>query len=404
MAQARIGRRALPDRPDLNHLKHQSRDLLKRGDAASLSDAQFQIARSYGFPSWPRLKTFVDSFQEIAQLKAAIDSNDVQSVIATMSANPALHSAPLGYGKNGPLTWVAECRVPWEPPRPERLKMAAWMIEHGSDVHQGGDGPLMRAALVDERMPMMELLVSYGADVNARWGGYFPIIFAPCETLEPASLAWLLQHGADPNSTGGRTGALRTALDYVISTYSRSPNLTRCIDILRAAGGETRYRIRPVLDVMCDRVDDVRAQIDAAPDLVHRRFPELEFGSTGRRRLSLAGAALIHVAAEYGAVRSAALLLDRGADVDTRAEVDANGVGGQTPIFHAVTQFDDFGYDVATLLIDRGADLATRATVPGDYDREHDVVVATPLGYALRFPGERNDKTIALLRSRGAAE
>jgi hypothetical protein len=25
--------------------------------------------------------------------------------------------------------------------------MATWMIEQGSDVHQGGDGPLMRAAL-----------------------------------------------------------------------------------------------------------------------------------------------------------------------------------------------------------------------------------------------------------------
>ena len=50
------------------------------------------------------------------------------------------------------------------------------MIENGSDVHQGGDGPLMRAALNDSRIPMMELLVSHGADVNARWHGHFPII------------------------------------------------------------------------------------------------------------------------------------------------------------------------------------------------------------------------------------
>jgi hypothetical protein len=44
--------------------------------------------------------------------------------------------------------------------------MAKWMIENGSDVHQGGDGPLMRAALKGNRIPMMELLVSHGADVK----------------------------------------------------------------------------------------------------------------------------------------------------------------------------------------------------------------------------------------------
>jgi hypothetical protein len=69
--------------------------------------------------------------------------------------------------------------MPWEPPSHVRLAIAEWMINHGSDVHQGGDGPLMRAALNAYRIPMMELLVSHGADVNALWHGHFPIIFAP---------------------------------------------------------------------------------------------------------------------------------------------------------------------------------------------------------------------------------
>ena len=47
------------------------------------------------------------------------------------------------------------------------------MIDNGSDVHQGGDGPLMRAALLGHRIPMMEFLVSRGANVNALWNGYF---------------------------------------------------------------------------------------------------------------------------------------------------------------------------------------------------------------------------------------
>jgi 23S rRNA (cytidine1920-2'-O)/16S rRNA (cytidine1409-2'-O)-methyltransferase len=61
--------------------------------------------------------------------------------------DPELHRAPLGYGKDGPLTWAAECRVPWEPPGAARLAMVQWMIDNGSDIHRGGDAPLMRAAL-----------------------------------------------------------------------------------------------------------------------------------------------------------------------------------------------------------------------------------------------------------------
>src|SRR5262252_2461548 len=251
--------RSLPDHPNLRHLKDQAKDLLKTGRVNSLAEAQFEIARLYGFASWPKLKAHVDSLEEIGQLKQAIDSNDLKRVKAMMTASPALHQAPLGYNKNGPLTWVAECRVPWEAPSSVRLAMAEWMIDNGSDVHQGGDGPLMRAALVGQRIPMMELLVRRGADVNALWNGYFPILFAPCETVEPASLKWLLDHGADPNcSKLNEIGSARkyqgTALDQVIVSYNRSPQLGACIDILVTAGGTTIYNLPPVIDVLRGRV------------------------------------------------------------------------------------------------------------------------------------------------------
>src|SRR6266567_3010410 len=129
--------RALPDRPNLRHLKDQAKDLLKAGNARSLSDAQLQIARQYGFPSWPKLKAHVDSLEEAGQLKDAIDRNDLSLVQSMMLRNPALHKAPLGYAKDGPLTWVAECRIPWRSPTSARLAMAQWMIENGSDVQQG---------------------------------------------------------------------------------------------------------------------------------------------------------------------------------------------------------------------------------------------------------------------------
>jgi ankyrin repeat protein len=402
--------RPLPDRPNLRHLKDQAKDLLKTGAAASLADAQFRIARLYGFASWPKLKAHVDSLEELGQLKQAIDTNDITRVKTMMARNPALHSAPLGYGKDGPLTWVAECRVPWEPPSPVRLAMAEWMMTHGSDVHQGGDGPLMRAALNSYRIPMMELLVAHGADVNAMWHGHFPIVFAPCESTDAAALKWLLDHGANPNLRDPRQSAADhaypgTALDYLIGSYVRSAErLSACIDVLLEAGGETRYDTPAVLAVLRGRLDDLRELLDADPGLVQQRFPRLDCGQTGGRCLLLQGGTLLHVAAEYGNVGAVALLLDRGADVNARATVDQAGVGGQTAIFHAVTQFEDYGLPATQLLLARGADLTVRVKLPGHYERPGEVVECTPLGYALLFGGDSQRKTVSLLREWRAVE
>jgi Ankyrin repeats (3 copies) len=381
---------SLPERPNLQHLKNQAKDLLRAGGASSLADAQFQIARMYGFASWPKLKAHVESLGEIGELKSAIDRNDFDQVRTLMTHNPELHRAPLGYGKNGPLTWVAECRVPWEPSSEARLAMARWMIENGSDVHQGGDGPLMRAALAGYRVPMMELLVGHGADVNAEWSGFYPIIFAPCETLDPVALKWLLDHGANPNC--GRAGRQDpgTALDYVIGTYSRSGQLRECIDILMQHGGTTRYQIPALLDLLRGETESLKSRLDADPSLVRRKLDELDFGASGQRRLTLRGGTLLHVAAEYGNLDAMRLLVERGADVNAPANLDNHGVGGQTAIFHAVTHSGDWGYSVAKYLVENGANLSLRVKLPGHYERLDEIVECTPREYATLFPGGEN--------------
>ena len=55
--------RTLPDRPNLEHLKNQAKarleQLAQRDASAKLADALHDVAREYGFTSWPRLKAHV---------------------------------------------------------------------------------------------------------------------------------------------------------------------------------------------------------------------------------------------------------------------------------------------------------------------------------------------------------
>jgi ankyrin repeat protein len=221
--------------------------------------------------------------------------------------------------------------------------------------------------------------------------------------VEPASLKWLLNHGANPNC--GKPGRKHpdSALDYVIGTYSRSTQLGTCIDLLIEAGCASRRNMPPVLDLLRGRIDLLAERLDEDPSLVDKRFPELDFGSTGARQLTLRGATLLHVAAEYGTLEAAKILVERGADVNAPATLDEAGVGGQTPVFHAATQFYDWGLPVVEFLVLTGADLSLRVKLPGHYERPYEVVECTPLGYARLFPGKES-KTVAFLSESGATE
>jgi hypothetical protein len=77
----------LPVRPNLIQLKHQAKDLLRemkraRPDA-KLAEAQFELARSYGVASWPRLVL-------ACRMVDAIWRDDVKSVRALVTKHPRL--------------------------------------------------------------------------------------------------------------------------------------------------------------------------------------------------------------------------------------------------------------------------------------------------------------------------
>lgn len=405
--------RPLPEHPDLRHLKDQAKDLLKAGRATSLANAQFQVARQYGFASWPKLKGHVESIQTTGQLKQAIDANDIDRVKELMTRHPELHRAPLGYGQNGPLTWVAECRVPRVPPGETRLAVARWMIENGSDVHQGGDGPLMRAALDDSRIPMMELLVAHGADVNAVWGGHYPVILGPCETYAPRALKWLLDHGADLHAAAKYSDPV----GMIVCIYSRNAGGKHaCLEIV----GESGFTLpdTPVMALHRGRLDLLQEHLDRDPSLLDRRFTFGEAFAVETEdepgdaypATPVSGVTLLHLALEFDDIDVARWLIERGADVNARATGDEH-----TPLFHTVANLaaamgaeDD---SRARLLLDDGTDPNALATFPPEVtfhseapaEPLHDV---TPVGYARRYPDRRcvNDAAVAAIEGRGGIE
>src|SRR5688572_28776098 len=59
----------LPSRPSIEQLRKQAKDRLGTLPGAKLADAQFALAREYGFDSWPRLVHHVTALAapEVAQ-------------------------------------------------------------------------------------------------------------------------------------------------------------------------------------------------------------------------------------------------------------------------------------------------------------------------------------------------
>jgi hypothetical protein len=101
--------RALPQRPHLDQLKRQSKELLeafRTGDpvataevrahyqgadpaAFALHHAQLVLARAYGFDSWPKLKSHVDGVT-VGDLAEAVRSGDLAAVRSALDARPEL--------------------------------------------------------------------------------------------------------------------------------------------------------------------------------------------------------------------------------------------------------------------------------------------------------------------------
>ena len=164
-------------------------------------------------------------------------------------------------------------------------------------------------------------------------------------------------------------------------------------------------------------VADLEKHLRRDPSLLARRFalseiyqPELGFqkdGPSGMHWTPIAGTTLLHLAIDFQEREIFDWLLARGTDVDARANVDADGFGGHTPLFNAVLGHPGADDSFIQALLGRGAATDVRASLRKfvDWCEEpgwHEARDVTAAEWARGFP-ERGWVNAAALRLLGSA-
>jgi ankyrin repeat protein len=413
--------RRLPVRPDLDRLMQEAEDLLRavhRADPsamaelskhhpasiepgkAELADAQLTLARSYGLASWPRLVL-------ACRMTDAIWRDDGEAVRELVSREPRLlHEAARG---------VERCN--WGPPMSYAANLGRKRIV--ALLCGLGAGDLQLAfdrACLQGRIDTARELIALGA--RPALGS----VMGPAETLNAAGLAFLLELGAAPSDGSGDRLA---PVALVLETYSRAPEgKHRCLELFAEHGIDLPDT--PPMALHRGRLDLLAQLLRRDPDLLGRTFSHQEIyppalgchsdESLALHGTPLAGTTLLHQCVDFDEIEIARWLVERGADVNARAAVDAQGFGGHTPLFGCVVsqpyrvglRTDDA---FARFLLDHGAapnDCASLRKrlrfVADESPREyHDV---TPLAWGARFHDQDwvSQPVLRLIAERGGRE
>jgi hypothetical protein len=169
----------------------------------------------------------------------------------------------------------------------------------------------------------------------------------------------------------------KSVVNSLLEMYSRSDDVPDCLRLLLERGAVLDDpRILPVL---LNDADGLSAALEADPSLIGHRTSMISTFTP------LIGASLLHVAAEYGNLDAARVLVKRGADLEARASVDKHGLNGHTPIFHTVNSNDNRSAPVLELLLKAGArpDVRLEGITWGKgFEWETTLFDVTPISYA----------------------
>jgi Ankyrin repeats (3 copies) len=193
------------------------------------------------------------------------------------------------------------------------------------------------------------------------------------EIHSPDGIQKLLASGVSP--TDPIDG--KHPIDCLIEMYLRSPRFAECLRAMLDAGATVGD---PLLQaILLDDEAALRTLLDGSRESLQRKLSPLCAFTSCR------GVSALHICAEFNSTRCARVLLEAGADVNARADRDAHGLGGHTPIFHAVNSIFNYCRPMMEMLVEAGADLDIRvqALLWGEsMDWETVVYDVTPLSYA----------------------
>ena len=258
MTSQSLPTRALPQRPDLEQLKRQAKELLASfvsGEAAAvaevtthyhdadpatfaLHDAQLVLARAYGFESWPKLKAFVDG-ATVRRLIDAVRSRNADHVRSILNTRPEL----------------------------ARMSHANLQVLH--------------YAVLENAPDIVRILMAHGA--NARDGVY---------PHREATTAYAI--------------AAQRGYDHIVRIIEEEEQKRRDMrsGMRGAPPADDLFRAIEIGDV-----DRVIAMLDENPALVHTRHATFDV-------------APLHIAARALSAHIVSTLLDRGADPAVRGHHD----------------------------------------------------------------------------------
>jgi hypothetical protein len=138
-------------------------------------------------------------------------------------------------------------------------------------------------------------------------------------------------------------------IDQLIEAYLRSSRFADCLRVMLNAGAVIDD---PLLEaVLLDDASALRRLVTEFPQRIHQKVDLLGAFTSCR------GVTALHVCAEFNSADCARVLIENGADVNAVAQCDSDGMGGQTPIFHAVNSPLNYCRPMMELLIEAGADL-----------------------------------------------